>query len=183
MARQQRNSTATQMVVAMGVLMVPIAIIVAFFTYNPPPTIQQVDYLPVARVAAQESPYPVLVPDNLPEGWVATRARWTLEGRPGLNGDPAAGNTWQLGMLSPEQTYVAVDQRDSSQELFVQQVTRDGEPAGESTVGAVVWQRYVSEDGRTRSLVHRGEVATIVSGDLPFEALEAFASTLVPVAA
>ena len=48
MARQQRNSTATQMVVAMGVLMVPIAIIVAFFTYNPPPTIQQVDYLPVA---------------------------------------------------------------------------------------------------------------------------------------
>jgi hypothetical protein len=129
MARQQRNSTATQMVVAMGVLMVPIAIIVAFFTYNPPPTIQQVDYLPVARVAAQESPYPVLVPDNLPEGWVATRARWTLEGRPGLNGDPAAGNTWQLGMLSPEQTYVAVDQRDSSQELFVQQVTRDGEPA------------------------------------------------------
>ena len=78
---------------------------------------------------------------------------------------------------------MAVDQRDSSQELFVQQVTRDGEPAGESTVGAVVWQRHVSEDGRTRSLVHRGEVATIVSGDLPFEALEAFASTLVPVAA
>ena len=42
-----------------------------------------------------------------------------------------------------------------------------------------VWQRMVSSDGRTRSLVLREpEVTTIVSGDLHYAALEAYASTL-----
>ena len=166
------------MIVAMGVLMVPIALIVAFFTRTPEPVVQHLDYAPVARLAAGEATFPVLVPAHLPQGWTATRARWTPEGKPDFNGEPAAGNTWQLGMLSPERSYVAVDQRDASQELFIQQVTRGGVAQGSSTIEGAVWQRYLSEDGRTRSLVQRGVAATIVSGDLEYEALEAFASTL-----
>ncbi|QIK71554.1 DUF4245 domain-containing protein [Propioniciclava coleopterorum] len=180
MARPQRNSTVIQMIVAMAVLMVPILLVVAFFTRTPEAPIQPIDYQPVARQAAAEASYPVLVPQNLPDGWVATRARWTAEGRPGLNGEPAAGDTWQLGMLTPGQIYIGLDQRDASQELFVQQVTRDGRPDGDSNVAGVAWQRYVSEDDRTRSLVLRGDAVTIVSGDLAYEALEAFASSLAP---
>lgn len=180
MARQQRNATAVQMIVAMGVLMVPILLIVAFFTRTTETPVQAIDYRPVAVQAAAEASYPVLVPVNLPEGWVATRARWTAEGRPGLNGEPAAGNTWQLGMLTPQQMYLAVDQRDRAQELFVQQVTRDGIPDGDSTVAGSAWQRYVSQDGRTHALVQRGEAATIISGDVDYGALEACAGALVP---
>ena len=44
---------------------------------------------------------------------------------------------------------------------------------------AQTWQRLVSPDGRTRSLVLHGSSATVVvSADLPYEALEAYASTL-----
>ena len=180
MARQQRNSTAIQMIVAMGVLMVPIGLIVAFFTRTPEPPVQAIDYRPVATQAAAEASYPVLVPANLPDGWIATRARWTAEGRPGLNGEPAAGNTGQLGMLTPGQMYIGLDQRDRAPELFVQQVTRDGAADGASVVAGKQWQRYLSKDGRTRALVQRGDAVSIVSGDLDYEALEAFAGTLVP---
>ena len=65
MARQQRNSTATHMIVAMGVLMVPIALIVAFFTRTPEPVVQHLDYAPVARLAAGEATFPVLVPAQM----------------------------------------------------------------------------------------------------------------------
>lgn len=180
MARQPRNSTVTQMIVAMAVLMVPILLVVAFFTRDPAPPVTRIDYAPVAQRAAAEASFPVMVPSNLPEGWTPTRARWTPQGRPLLNGEPAVGGTWQLGFLSPGELYVALDQRDQAQDLFVKDVTRDGHPDGESTVGGAAWQRFVSADGRTRSLVQRGAAATIVSGDLDYAALEAFASTLVP---
>lgn len=170
------------MIVAMVVLLVPITLIVAFFTRTPSAPIKAIDYEPVAKLAAGQASYPVLVPTSLPQGWVATRARWTPAGKPGLNGELAAGNTWQFGMLTPEQTYIGLDQRDTAQDLFVRQVTRDGRPDGASNVAGALWQRFVSQDGRTRSLVRKADAVTIVSGDLSYEALDAFTSTLAPAA-
>lgn len=179
MARSPRNATVLHMIVAMVVLMVPILAITAFFTRTPEPPVQAVAYEPAARQAAAQAAYPVLVPASLPEGWTPTRARWTPAGQPGLGGDPVPGDTWQLGFLSPQQTYVALDQRDRAPGPFVAATTREGRPDGEVAVSGAPWTRYVSADGRTRALVRQGEAVTIVSGDLPYEALAAFASTLV----
>ncbi|MFP5417082.1 MAG: DUF4245 domain-containing protein [Actinomycetes bacterium] len=181
MARQPRNVTALQMLAALLVLLVPLVAVVYFFTRNPEPPITPVDYRPLAEQAAAAASYPVLVPENLPDGWVATRARWTPAGGRLVGGEPAPGDTWQLGFLSPERSYFALDQRDVAPETFVADVTRQGRPDGETAVGQELWTRYLSEDGRTRSLVRESEGVTIVSGDLPYEALAAFASTLAPV--
>lgn len=182
MARRARNQTVIHMIVAMLVLLVPVLVIMALFTRTPEPPVQAVDYKPVAQQAAREATYPVLVPQNLPEGWTPTRARWTPKGKTGVGADPVPGDTWQLGFLSPSQTYVALDQRDVAPEMFVNDVSRDGKPDGESTVAGKRWQRYLSNDKRTRSIVDRaGDQVAIVSGDVPYEALEAFASTLGPV--
>ena len=179
---KKRNATAIQMVVAMLVLFVPVIVIVQLFTRNPAPPINPIDWKPVAQRAAAEASYAVLAPTNLPDGWVATRARFTPKGQPILAGDPAVGDTFQLGFLSPEQRYFAVDQRDVAPQPFVNTVSRQGRPDGSSTAGGRDWARLVSEDGRTRSLVEQGsDAVTIVSGDLPYGALEAFASTLAPV--
>lgn len=178
-ATKKRNSSVTHMIVAMLVLLVPVVVLVQLFTRNPEPPVTPIDWRPVAEQAAGEVSYEVLGPSNLPEGWVATRARFTAIGRPMLGGDPAPGNTFQLGFLSPEQRYFALDQRDVAPEPFVAAVTRQGRPDGSSSLGGRAWERMVSEDGRTRSLVERGpDAVTIVSADLPYEALEAFASTL-----
>ena len=179
----RRNSTVLHMLVAMAVLFIPVILITQLFTRNPEPPVTPVDWQPVAQQAASDAEYEVLAPTNLPEGWIATRARYTPLGQPVLGGDPAVGDTFQLGFLTPERSYIALDQRDIAPDQFVGEVTRSGSPEGESDALGRTWERRVSEDGRTRSLVSRGEDAvTIVSGDLPYEALDAFATTLEPVA-
>lgn len=179
---KKRNATVVHMIVAMLVLFVPVVLVTRLFTVDPAePPIRAIDWRPVAAQAAATASYDVLAPTNLPEGWISTRARFTESGR-SLNGEPALGDTFQLGFLSPEQRYIALDQRDVAAGAFIAAVTRQGRPDGESAAGGRDWARYVSEDGRTHSLVEQqGDAASIVSGDLPYEALEAFASTLAPV--
>lgn len=178
MARPRTPATVTHMVVAMLVVLVPIALVSWFFTRLPEPAAQVVDPTALIARARAEAPYPVLAATNLPDGWVATRARWTREGEPLLNREPAVGNTWQLGYLTPQRMYLAVDQRDRLQEPFVDDVTRGGRQVGTTTVAGAPWLRYTSADGRTNALVSRGDVATVVSGDVSFAELEAFAGTL-----
>ena len=56
---------------------------------------------------------------------------------------------------------------------------REGAVDGQSTVNGDLWERQVSPDGRTRSLVQRTDtVTTVVAGDTSYGALEAFAATL-----
>jgi hypothetical protein len=62
---------------------------------------------------------------------------------------------------------------------MVDQQSRSGTPDGSSVVAGQTWQRLISPDGRTRSLVlHGPKATTIVSADLPYQALEAYAATL-----
>ena len=74
---------------------------------------------------------------------------------------------------------ISLGQGDEQIENFIAEQTRDGSADGESTVGGQSWQRRVSPDGRTRSLVREEPQATaVVSGDVTYPALEAYASTL-----
>jgi hypothetical protein len=86
---------------------------------------------------------------------------------------------WQLGFLSPDDVFIDLNQGDVQPQEMVDQQSREGTPDGNSVVAGQTWQRLISPDGRTRSLVVRGpEVTTIVSADLPYGALEAYVSTL-----
>lgn len=179
MARTRPNPPAIHMIVALLVVLLPALLAVAWFQRVPEPPIARVDPAPVVEKARSGAPYAVAVPTNLPAGWQCTRARWTPQGEPGLGGAPAAGNTLGLGYLTPQQLYIGLDQRDAQPDAFVADVTNKGVRDGDSTVAGRAWQRWVSEDGRTRSLVLRApDAVTIVSGDLAYEALEAFAGTL-----
>lgn len=179
MAKPRPNPPALHMLVALVVLLVPVLVIVGWFQRLPEPPVTPVDPAPVIARAASESPYPIAAPANLPQGWVATRARWTPKGEEGIDRQPVPGNTFQLGYLTPDRMYVALDQRDEQPVTFTAAVTREGRAEGAATVAGAEWARYVSADGRTRSLVRAApDHVTIVSGDLPYGALEAFAGTL-----
>lgn len=179
MARPRTPTTVANMVIAMLVVLVPISLVSAFFTRLPEPQANVVNATPLIDRARAEAPFPVFAPTNLPEGWVATRARWTPEGQPILDRQPAVGSTWQLGYLTPEKRYLGLDQRDRLPEAFVDEVSRGGRPMGTSTVAGTPWQRYTSADGRTNALVRKGEGSVVVlTGDVEFAELDAFAGTL-----
>ncbi len=180
MARSNQGAGPGDMIRSLAVILVPLVIIAALFTDLPDDKpVQEVDWRSVLAIAREQSPYPVLAPTQLPPGWRASRATWVEVGDPHLNGEPSVRNLWQLGFLTPDDTYVALGQGDEQIENFIAEQTRDGTADGESTVSGQSWQRRVSPDGRTRSLVRQEPQSTaVVSGDLAYAALEAYASTL-----
>jgi hypothetical protein len=179
-ARSRKAMTTGDLVRSIAVIMIPLAVITVLFTRLPQDhPVQVVDPQPVLAKARTESPYPILAPANLPNDWRATRVTWVRTGEPYLNGAPSVRNLWRVGYLTPDEVYVAVAQGDLEPDEFISVETREGAVDGESTVNGDVWERRVSADGRTRSLVQRTDtVTTVVAGDTSYAALEAFAATL-----
>ena len=180
MARANRMATPGDLVRSLAVILVPLVIITVLFTDLPDDKpVDEVDWRPILAVARREAPFPVLAPTNLPEGWRATQAEWVETGDPFRDGEPSVRNQWSLGFLTPNNVFVGLDQGDRQPENLVQEQSRDGRPDGQSTVNGQAWERLASPDGRTRSLVRREPaVTTIVSGDLGYDALEAYTATL-----
>lgn len=180
MARRNTKHRGRDMVISMAVLLVPIALIVWWFTLNPDPEPEAVDVDATLATAVGQSPYPVLVADGLGEGWTPVRVAWAREGDAWITNEEATGNWWQVGYLSPEGVYVGVQQRDGATGTFVADVTRDGNPLGATVeLAGLTWERFESDDERTRSLVSLGEdVTSVVTADTDFVTLEAFAATL-----
>lgn len=168
------------MVISLGVLLVPILLISWWFTRTPANApVQTLDWQSVLAQSRTVAPYPLLGPVGLPDTWVATKAEWAKTGEPAVNREAAPGNTWQLGMLSPDQVYVSLTQRDAAGPALIAQISRTGRQDGTSTVEGVPWTRWISADDRTRTLSRvDGSVTTVVSADLSYAGLEAFASTL-----
>ena len=176
----KRPATPGDMIRSLAVILIPLLVITFFFTRNlSDHPVNLVDYRPILAKARQESPYPVLSPAGLPTTWRPTQAQWVPQGAPYLNDQPSARNLWELGFLSPGDVFVAVNQGDLQPADFIESKTRDGLADGTSQVKGQAWERRVSPDGRTRSLVTSSpEVTTVVVGDTSYEGLEAFAGTL-----
>jgi hypothetical protein len=179
-ARTTRHATAGDLIRSLALILIPLVVIVIIFTNTPDDhPVKEVDWKPVLATARKDAPFDVLAPTNLPEGWRATRVTWVPLGGPYLNGEASPRNLWQIGFLSPDDVFIDLNQGDVRPQEMVDQQSRTGTPDGNSVIAGQTWQRLLSPDGRTRSLVLHGPSATtVVSADLPYEALEAYVSTL-----
>jgi hypothetical protein len=179
-ARSKKPQTTGDLIRSLVVIIVPLLIITAFFTRNlHDAPVKVVDWRPVVTLARSQAPYPVLAPVNLPPGWRSVQAVWVRTGEPDLNGDPSARNLWKLGFLTSDNVFIGLSQGDLRPDDFIADETRKGTVDGQSVVGDQTWERRVSPDGRTRSIVEKTpKVTTIVSGDLPYEALDTYAGIL-----
>jgi Protein of unknown function (DUF4245) len=179
-ARTSRQATAGDMIRSLALILIPVVVIAIIFTNTPDDhPVKEVDWKPVLATARKEAPFEVLAPNSLPEGWRATRVTWVPLGEPYLNGEASPRNLWQIGFLSPGDVFIDLNQGDVRPQEMVDQQSRAGTPDGNSVIAGQTWQRLLSPDGRTRSLVLHGPSATtVVSADLPYEALEAYVSTL-----
>jgi hypothetical protein len=179
-ARIKSQATAGDMIRSLALILIPLVVITIIFTNTPNEhPVKEVDWKPVLAKAREEAPFEVLAPENLPNGWRATRVNWVPQGKPYLNGEASPRNLWQIGFLTPDDAFIDLNQGDVRPQEMVDQQSRDGTADGSSVVGGKTWQRLISSDGRTRSLVLSNPNSTVVvTADLPYEALEAYASTL-----
>jgi hypothetical protein len=174
-----RIATPGDMIRSLAVILIPVVIITYFFTRTPDAPVKTVEWTAVLAQARAQAPFAVLAPRAVPQDWRATKASWLVQGKPALSGGPSPRNLWQLGFLDATDTYVELDQGDLQGPDLVADKTRKGLPDGQSTVQGQMWERRISEDERTRSLVlATPALTTIVTGDLPYSDLESFAATL-----
>ncbi|HLL61629.1 MAG TPA: DUF4245 domain-containing protein [Propionibacteriaceae bacterium] len=180
MAQANRRATPGDMIRSLAVIIIPLVIVAVLFTDLPDDKpVETLNWQPVLAVARRDAPFPVLAPTNLPEGWRATQAEWVETGEPFRDGEPSVRNQWSLGFLTPDDVFIGLDQGDRQPDNLVEEQSRDGAPDGQSTVNGQTWERLLSPDGRTRSLVRREPAATtVVAGDLGYDALEAYVATL-----
>jgi hypothetical protein len=179
-ARARNQATTGDLIRSLALILIPLVIITVLFTRLPSDhPVKVVDWRPVLATAREQSPYPVVAPMNLPSEWRATRVTWVKAGNPVPGGERSVRNLWRLGFLSPDDVYIEVVQGDLQADEMVTEQTRTGVPDGLSTVNGETWQRRVSSDDRTRSLVLvKPTVTTVVVGDTSYTGLEAFATTL-----
>ncbi|WP_296136781.1 DUF4245 domain-containing protein [uncultured Tessaracoccus sp.] len=180
MARPNPKSRAKDMFLSLAVLMVPLVLLIAFFTLDPEPQAEAVDVAPSLERAEAESPYPVLRATNLPDGWTPVRAAWARDGSRWIDGEAAVGNAWQLGYMGPDEIYYGLEQRDRAVGQAITRLTREGSATGATVEAAGLrWDAYESKDGRTTSLVAKeGEMVAVASADTDLDALTRYVTTL-----
>lgn len=123
--------------------------------------------------ARERAAYAVFAPVGLSEEWRATSVRLTDEGD---------GKTlWHMGWLSPDGTYVGLEQTDDGRDDLLDQLFVDTRPDGTSLISGQPWERVreVGDDDADYALVRTDNgVTTVVLGRGGYAELEAFAEKL-----
>ncbi len=135
-----------------------------------------VDAAAVAQMAVKESGLPFLMPVGLPDGWVATQARYGVW--------PDLTRTWQAGWTTPSGGFVAIKQAAAPSEAWLKAATASGPAAGTVELGARVWEIRTDERKQTH-LLSRGAdgLTTVLSSVAGMADLQVFVPALAPAKA
>ncbi|WP_174518284.1 DUF4245 domain-containing protein [Streptomyces vietnamensis] len=168
-AGMRGRQTVRGMFQSLGVIMIAAGVMYLFIPHDEDAApIQAKDYRVELLTAQRVAPYPVLAPEGLGEGWKATVVSYKRE----------KADAWQLGFLSPDTQYVAVNQSTAEPGKFVPEVTHKAKNTGKTeTVAGRVWQRW--EGPKYDALVRTENGATtVVAGTASFERLAEMAGSL-----
>ncbi|MEV1142453.1 DUF4245 family protein [Micromonospora sp. NPDC049799] len=168
-ARSERSPK--DMAVSLLVLLVPIALLLAFyrgFLGGDQPT--TVDPAPAIESARAADAFPVSEPRGLGDGWRTVNATFqTVEG----------GATLRIGYLTPEGRAVQVVQSSVPPErLLPVELTDEGQPQGQADLDGRTWQRYTARGNEQALVLLEPTRTVIVIGDARDNELRALAGAL-----
>ena len=167
--RYQRSFSG--MVGAMVVLLVVIGAYVAFRAVNRNDVadpVVPIDWKGPASYAREQADFDVLSPAALPQGWIATSARWAGGREP----------HWHLGTLTAQKQYVGLEQEDRTVDDMVQEyVDPDAARGKDVTIDGQRWQSWFDE--QDQALVREtGPVTTLVVGSVDQDVVVDFVARL-----
>ena len=134
--KHRANQTVLNLVLALGASLGVVLLIVLVVVRPDQPPPSPVDYMVVAAEAQPGSPAPLAAP-VLPDGWSANAARLSSDGGDSL--------IWNIGFLTPEAGFIALDQGiGSPSDWFTRQLgdSRAGEGTKETVIDGVTWAVY-----------------------------------------
>jgi hypothetical protein len=169
--RRYRSRPARDMLISLGVILVPLLILMAFCRPSASQDSPRADPAGVFRAAQAANAFPVLVPSGVPSGWKATNASL----RDGDAGVKVLRVTYQL----PSGRFAQLVESNRAAEAMLADELGRGQVLGAEQLGGRSWQKYPGRRDTERALVSlqlKGTV--IVAGDAPDADLAALASSL-----
>jgi hypothetical protein len=142
---------------------------------NPEDPVREVETGPSIALAAERAAYPLLVPQDLPEGWRPTSVR--TDAVDGAAGDPV---TLEIGWFTPAEEYAGYVISDGDDVDPLDDVLDDSTDEGTTQVGDVTWDRRTTERGETALTRTEGTATLLVTGSAPDEELETLAAAVGP---
>jgi hypothetical protein len=158
-----------------GAMIVLIVVVIGFVVFravnrndveNP---VKPLDYAQPAEFAREQARFPLLAPDELPDGWIATSVRFA-NGR---------DQSWHLGMLTDEEKYVGLEQQQETVDDMVEEhVDEEAERGDDVEIDGQTWQTFTDEDDDLALVRETDEVTTLLVGRVSQETLEELLATL-----
>ncbi|HEY5319476.1 MAG TPA: DUF4245 domain-containing protein [Galbitalea sp.] len=127
------NQTTRNLILALlaSLAIVLCTVLVVIRPNNTAPT--TVDYKTVAA-QAQSGIKPTLVAPELPKGWRANDAQ--------LKQEDENAQTWYIGLLTPKQQFVAVEEGVGTTDAFFGSLLGKAQPTGAATIDGIRWTVY-----------------------------------------
>lgn len=159
------------MVISLLVLLIPIALLIAFyrgFLGGDQPT--TVDPAPAIEQAQSANAFPVTAPAGLSSGWRPVNARFQ---------QAEGGSSLRIGYLTPEGRGAQVVQSSVPPErLLPTELTTQGQPQGPTDLDGRSWQRYTGRGNELALVLLEPDRTVIVVGDARENELRQLASAL-----
>jgi hypothetical protein len=180
-ADRRGRQTFANMLRSLLPLVVIILVVVGWTAFRQSPDVDPVkgiDPSSTVQLAANRAGYPLLVPTDLPHGYVATSAR--TDAGNAEKGDPV---TLQIGYVTPSEQFAQFVVSDDPRADAVTGLLNDATPAGSVQIGSDSWTRAIRQHERDEETVLSRTldgVTVVVSGSASEKELETVAGAVRP---
>ncbi|MEU2615281.1 DUF4245 domain-containing protein [Micromonospora sp. NPDC007271] len=168
--RSRSDRSPRDMALSLLVLLVPIALLVAFyrgFLGGEQPT--TVDPAPAVEQARAEGAFPVSRPEGLGSDWRTVSARYRAE---------QGGMTLRIGYLTPEGRGAQLVESNVPADKLLPTELSGGQPQGPADLPGGTWQRYTARSNEQALVLLEPDRTVIVIGDAREDELRELAVAL-----
>ncbi|MBX6722476.1 MAG: DUF4245 domain-containing protein [Dactylosporangium sp.] len=166
-----KGRTWRDMLISLVVLIVPVALLVAFASFvREGRQASVLDPAPVIAQAQAAGRFPVAAPRGLEDGWRPVSANFRTT---------ADGATLRIGYVTPGGDGVQFVTSDvPAQQLLANELGEQARPVGTETIAGRSWQRYSARAGETALVRAEPDHTLIVVGPATLDDLQALAAAI-----
>jgi hypothetical protein len=158
-----RNALRTTAV--MGALLLGLVLVGQLVTVTPERSESEVDLADAVTGAQATATFDVLAPRGMPDGWIATSARFTSD-------------AWHLGVLTDDDKYIGLEQTTTSAKTIIDDFAPRSRTVREVQVAGDEWQLRTEADGDRVYVRDVGDTSVLVVGSAGRADMERYLSSL-----
>jgi hypothetical protein len=138
-AKRRARQTVTNLVLALGASVGLVLALVMIVPRDDTSLVKKVDYVSVAKDAADSTARPVIVP-RIENGWWCNSARW--------NANPGDGTSasWYAGFVGPKNQYIGITQTYDTNATWLAQQLSGLKNTGIMTTSGREWQVWQAKE-------------------------------------